>query len=191
MWWKGKQYLQKMGGIILLASIVIWALNYFPLRSQDSSTPEMQSKLEAGLPNNQIDTGHDSYLEMLGKIVNPVMEPLGFTWRSTVAALAGLPAKEVIVSTLGVLYTGDEEVSESRLGSKLRAENPVTGHPDFTSPEALAFIVFVLLYCPCIATLTAIIRETGSWKYGLFSVLYNTSIAWLIGWIVYQIAILF
>lgn len=191
MWWKGKQYLQKMGGIILLASIVIWALNYFPLRSQDSSTPEMQSKLEAGLPNNQIDTGHDSYLEMLGKIVNPVMEPLGFTWRSTVAALAGLPAKEVIVSTLGVLYTGDEEVSESRLGSKLRAENPVTGHPDFTSPEALAFIVFVLLYCPCIATLTAIIRETGSWKYGLFSVLYNTSIAWLVGWIVYQIAILF
>ncbi|MCH5247146.1 MAG: ferrous iron transport protein B [Muribaculaceae bacterium] len=191
MWWKGKQYLQKMGGIILLASIVIWALNYFPLRSQDSSTPEMQSKLEAGLPNNQIDTGHDSYLEMLGKIVNPVMEPLGFTWRSTVAALAGLPAKEVIVSTLGVLYTGDEEVSESRLGSKLMAENPVTGHPDFTSPEALAFIVFVLLYCPCIATLTAIIRETGSLKYGLFSVLYNTSIAWLVGWIVYQIAILF
>lgn len=166
---KSKEYLRKMGGIILVASIVVWALNYFPLGNSD-------------------DAGRDSYLESIGKAVNPVMEPLGFTWRGTVAAVAGLPAKEIVVSTLGVLYTNDETASPARLGERLTSINPRTGRPDFTPASALAFMVFVLLYCPCLATVTAIARESGSWRWGAFSVLYNTAVAWLVAWAVYMIA---
>lgn len=166
---KSKEYLRKMGGIILVASIVVWALNYFPLGNSD-------------------DAGRDSYLESIGKAVNPVMEPLGFTWRGTVAAVAGVPAKEIVVSTLGVLYTNDETASPARLGERLTSINPRTGRPDFTPASALAFMVFVLLYCPCLATVTAIARESGSWRWGAFSVLYNTAVAWLVAWAVYMIA---
>lgn len=169
-WAKGEQYLKKMGGIILVASIIVWALNYFP-----QSTP---------------DKHRDSYLEMAGKAINPVMEPLGFHWRASVAALAGVPAKEIVVSTLGVLYTNDEAVDDARLSARLVAPSSVTGTPDFTPAAALAFMVFILLYCPCIATVTAIVRETGSWKYGVFSVLYNTAVAWIMAFAVYRIALL-
>lgn len=191
MWWKGKQYLQKMGGIIMLASIVVWALNYFPLEDEYSSVPkyDVSSNEESVSTDNQ--KKGDSYLEMIGKTINPVMEPLGFTWRATVAALAGVPAKEIIVSTLGVLYTGEEEIEDTRIGDKLTTINPQTGEPDFYIANALSFLVFVLLYCPCIATLTAIVRETGSIKYGLFSIFYNTSVAWVIALIVYRVALIF
>lgn len=182
-WGKGKQYLKKMGGIILFASVIVWALNYFPLHDGVPST-EIHSTTE------DIDPSMDSYLEMTGKIVNPVMEPLGFSWRATVAAMAGVPAKEIVVSTLGVLYTNDEEVSDSRLGARLQADSPITGKPDFTAAVALSFMVFILLYCPCIATITAIARETGSWRYAAFSVVYNTLIAWILAFAVYRIALL-
>ncbi len=144
-----------MGGIILVACIIVWALNYFPMEG-------------------------DSYLEMLGKGLSPVMEPIGMGWRATVAAIAGIPAKEIIVSTLGVLYTGDEAVTDVALGARLGAE--------FTPASALGFLVFVLLYCPCIATLAAIARETRSWKYAAFSAVYNTVLAWLMAFIVYRLA---
>lgn len=169
-WGKGEQYLRKMGGVILVASIIVWALNYFPLNHQEDN--------------------RDSYLEMMGKAVQPVMAPLGMEWRPTVAILAGVPAKEVLVSTLGVLYTGDEEADDSRLSARLTAVNPATGRPDFTPAIALSFMVFALLYCPCIATVTAIVRETGDWRYGAFSVIYNTVVAWLIAFGVYHIALL-
>lgn len=186
MWAKGEQYLRKMGGVILVASIIVWALNYFPLHDEQASTPSF----EAGqIDEGRIDTSRDSYLEMAGKAVNPVMEPAGFHWRATVAVLAGIPAKEIVVSSLGVLYTGDEEVAESKLSERIKAPNPVTGKPDFTSASALAFMVFVLLYFPCMATLVAIVKETGHWGYGLFSVVYNTAVAWLAAVITYQIAI--
>lgn len=170
-WAKGKEYLRKMGGIILVASIVVWALNYFPLGNKEEG---------AG----------DSYLESIGKAVNPVMEPIGFTWRSTVAAVAGVPAKEIVVSTLGVLYTDDEATSPGKLGERLEAVNPATGHPDFTPASALAFMVFILLYCPCIATVTAISRESGSWRWGLFSMAYNTAVAWIVAFLVYRVSLL-
>ena len=156
-WAKGEQYLRKMGGIILVACIIVWALNYFPL------------------------TG-DSYLEMLGKAMAPIMEPIGMGWRATVAAIAGVPAKEIIVSTLGVLYTGDEAVADATLGARLAG--------DFTAASALSFLVFVLLYCPCIATLAAIARETNSWRYAAFSAIYNTVLAWLMAFVVYRVALL-
>ncbi len=184
-WEKGKQYLKKMGGIILFASIIIWALNYYPLSSHQK--PEDYTEQSAG----SIDPEHDSYLEMAGKFISPVLEPLGFQWRASVAALAGVPAKEIVVSTLGVLYTNDETVSDARLSGRLTAVNPATGRPDFTAPEALSFLVFILLYCPCFATLTAIGRETGSWRYTAFSIVYNTAIAWLVAFATYRLALLF
>lgn len=186
MWAKGEQYLRKMGGVILVASIIVWALNYFPLHDEQASTPSFEAEQ---IDEGRIDTSRDSYLEMAGKAVNPVMEPAGFHWRATVAVLAGIPAKEIVVSSLGVLYTGDEEVAESKLSERIKAPNPVTGKPDFTSASALAFMVFVLLYFPCMATLVAIVKETGHWGYGLFSVVYNTAVAWLAAVMAYQIAI--
>lgn len=187
MWGKGEQYLKKMGGIILLASIIVWALNYFPLHDEYSNTPEEVYIRDT----SKIDPKHDSYLEMMGKAVNPVMEPLGFHWRTTVAAIAGAPAKEIVVSTLGVLYTGDEDIDNQSLSARLTAPDPITGKPDFTPASALSLMVFVLLYFPCMATVVAITRETGSWKYGAFSVVYNTCVAWVVAWIVYNVALLF
>ena len=187
MWGKGEQYLKKMGGIILFASVIVWALNYFPLHNEQASTPEFEAAMIAD--DSTIDTSRDSYLEMIGKAVNPVMEPLGFHWCSTVAALAGAPAKEIVVSTLGVLYSGNEEIDDASLSVRLTKPNPVTGHPDFTPASALSLMVFVLLYFPCMATVVAIVKETGSWKYGAFSIIYNTLVAWGVAYIVYNIAI--
>lgn len=172
MWWKGKQYLQKMGGIILVASIIVWALDYFPLDKKD-------------------DPGYESYLETIGKTIQPVMEPLGFSWKATVATVAGVPAKEITVSTLGVLYTGSDEATDNALSKRITAVNPATGHPDFTWASALAFMVFILLYCPCLATVVAIAKETGHWGYGVFTIVYNTIIAWLLAFATYRIALLF
>ncbi len=179
-WAKGKQYLKKMGGIILVASVLVWALNYFPLNRDTAPVADTSA----------IDTSRDSYLEMAGKTINPVMEPIGFHWRASVAALAGVPAKEIVVSTLGVLYTDDEAVSDARLGARLEQPDPATGKPDFTQPSALAFLVFILLYCPCFATIVAICRETGSPRYGLFSIIYNTAVAWIVAFAVYRIALM-
>lgn len=191
-WGKGQQYLKKMGGVILVASIIVWALNYFPLHDQQSTAVGADGVPVATVADDsQIDVHRDSYLEMAGKIVNPVMEPLGFHWRASVAALAGIPAKEIVVSTLGVLYTGDEEADDSSLSARLTAVNPATGIADFSAASALSFMIFILLYCPCIATVTAIVKETHSWKYGAFSVVYNTLLAWLVALAAYHIALLF
>lgn len=165
MWDKGAQYLRKMGGIILFASIIVWALNYFPHHDAVADTP---SEIIAN-SSPEINPETDSFLEMMGKAVNPVMQPLGFHWRATVAIVAGIPAKEIVVSTLGV----------------------VDGTNEFTIASALSFMVFVLLYCPCLASITAIVKESGSWKYGAFSVLYNTLVAWIAAFIIYHLALLF
>lgn len=184
-WEKGKEYLKKMGGIILFASIIVWALNYFPLRDENVAQPETAA--EEVSENSGVG---DSYLEMLGKAINPVMEPLGFHWRATVAALAGVPAKEIVVSTLGVLYTNDEAVDDASLSARLTAPGENGSAPDFTPAAALAFMVFILLYCPCIAAITAIARESGSWKYALFSIVYNTLVAWIMAFAVYRVCLL-
>ncbi|MDE6391315.1 MAG: ferrous iron transport protein B, partial [Duncaniella sp.] len=98
---------------------------------------------------------------------------------------------EIVVSTLGVLYTGNEEAEEQTLSARLKEPDPRTGKPDFTTASALAFMVFILLYCPCIATVTAVVKETGNPRYGLFSVLYNTAVAWLFAFATYHIALMF
>lgn len=189
MWSKAKQYIQKMGGLILVASVIIWALSYFPrhtheslLNSDVAAQYEQAVNQEAFL--NEYQQEH-SYLGKIGKLTEPLVEPLGFDWKVSVSLLAGSAAKEVVVSTLGVLYTGQDD--EVLLSQKLKANNPLTGKPNFTAISALAFLVFVLIYFPCIATIAAIVRETGSWLYGAFSIVYNTGLAWLLAFAIYQI----
>lgn len=184
-WGKGEQYLRKMGGIILVASIIVWALNYFPLH--DDTTADSNPAVAVTTDDSAIDPSRDSYLEMLGKSINPVLEPLGFSWRASVAALAGVPAKEIVVSTLGVLYSGSEDEQIAKLSERLREPLPGQHKADFDEATALSFMIFILLFCPCIATLTAVVRETGDWRYGAFSVVYNTMVAWVIAFAAFHL----
>ena len=188
MWGKGEQYLRKMGGVILVASIIVWALNYFPLHDGQNA---QNVSAETVTDDSAIDPSRDSYLEMAGKAINPLLEPLGFHWRASVAALAGVPAKEIVVSTLGVLYTGSDEVSEQTLSQRLSTPLAGASTPDFNRANALSFMVFILLYCPCVATIVAIVKETRSWRYGLFTILYNTALAWVVAFAAYRLALFF
>lgn len=204
MWAKARQYLQKMGGLILVASILIWALSYFPHYKEDAVPEEFIAEAMATMPQ-ATKAGHtqeelrelcisqyqdnNSILANIGRFIEPVVKPLDFDWKVGVSLLAGSAAKEVVVSTLGVLYVGDDDAEA--LSERLTIPSPVTGKAPFTYATALAFMVFVLLYFPCIATITAIYRETGSWKYPVFSILYNTGLAWILAWLTLQLANLF
>lgn len=204
MWGKADLYLKKMGGLILVASIIIWALSYFPHYNEADIPDSFRRQALIEMPTNQKETlseaeinelinseyqqGH-SVLAYIGKAVEPVVRPMEFTWKTCVSLIAGASAKEVVVSTLGVLYVGDDDASA--LSARLKTPSKITGKAPFSQASALAFLVFVLLYFPCIATLTAIRRETGSWKYPLFSVVYNTSLAWIFSFLTYLIASLF
>ncbi len=176
MWEKAAQYLRKMGGLILIASIVIWFLSYFP-RPSDSDKNLLNEKTE-------------SYISQIGHACEPIVQPLGFNWKISVALLSGTAAKELIVSTMGVLYSDSDEDNIESLSKKLQADNPATGKPDFTPLIAFSFMIFVLLYFPCFASVSAIVSETGSWWWGLFSIVYNTALAWIASFIVYQIGLL-
>lgn len=204
MWAKAEQYLKKMGGLILVASIIIWALSYFPRYKAQDIPHSFYTEITADMPASTLNTmsqqsiddmvlneyqqGH-SILGHIGKFIEPVMQPLDQGWKSCVSLLAGCAAKEVVVSTLSVLYVGDDDAEA--LSQRLTEPSKLTGKTPFTPASALAFMVFVLLYFPCIATLSAIVRETGSWKYGIFSFLYNTVLAWCFGFLTYRIALLF
>lgn len=202
MWAKARQYLQKMGGLILVASIIIWALSYFP-RYSSADIPESYrenalSEIEkTGSVSSEEDADElilneyqqeNSILGKIGRACEPVVKPMDFDWKVCVSLIAGASAKEVVVSTLGVLFVGEDDAD--LLSERIKTTSPVTGQPPFTPLKALAFMVFVLLYFPCIATIAAIIRETGSWRYGLFSVVYNTALAWIISFAVYRIGML-
>ena len=182
MWSKAEQYLRKMGGLILVASIIIWALSYFPhYETEDlpkeyvaATLAEMPADQTEGMSQSQIEKSmlteyqqSNSILGKIGQFVEPVVRPMELGWKSCVSLIAGSAAKEVVVSTLGVLYVGDDDAE--LLTERLQSPSRLTGKTPFTPASALAFMVFVLLYFPCIATLTAIARETGSWKYALFS----------------------
>lgn len=183
MWSKAEQYLRKMGGIILVASVIIWALSYFP-RPKDSYERELT-------PHEQMEQQSNSYLGKIGQAVTPLVEPLGFNWKVTTSLLSGTAAKELVVSTLGVLYSENDADEGLSLSQRITQPNPETGNPDFTPLIALSFMVFVLLYFPCIASVTAVIKESGSWKWGVFTIVYNTCVAWLVAFIVYQVGSLF
>ena len=173
MWDKSAQYLKKMGTVILLASIIIWALGYFP-RPKEEMTLAQQTE--------------NSYIGRIGHAVEPVVKPLGFDWKMGVSLVTGLAAKEIVVSSLGILYNdeaGDTENSQSLVES-LRAQTDALGQPFFTPLKAYTFMLFILLYFPCIAAISAIRREAGR-GWAVFSVLYTTSVAWLVSFAVWQI----
>lgn len=168
MWQRSKQYLHKMATTILVASIAIWALGYFPHQDDTTLTPAQQQE--------------QSYIGQLGHAIQPIFEPLNFDWKMSVALLTGTAAKEIVVSTMGVLYEGDGDAVG--LPDKLRSEAYSDGTPVFTPTVALAFMAFTLLYIPCIATVVAIGRESGSWKWAGFQVIYSTVVAWIAAFII-------
>lgn len=178
MWGKTEQYLRKMGGIILVASIIVWFLSYFPRNEAEDIRPLTVEETAMQQQN--------SYLGKLGQWIAPAVEPLGFNWKVSIALISGTAAKELIVSTIGVLYSESETEGNANLSQKLTAPNPLTGEPDFTPLIAISFMIFVLLYFPCLASIAAIKQESGSWKWAAFSVIYNTGVAWVCAFLVYQ-----
>ncbi len=178
MWEKGRQYLNKMGGVILIAVILIWALEYFPGGSNLSWEDRLQK----------------SYIARLGHFIEPVIAPLGFDWRMGVSLITGAAAKEVVVSTMGVLFGKDhfhhQETHES-LGEQLRGATYGAGKNQgerlFTPLVGVSFLLFILIYMPCIAVVATVNRESGSWKWALFLITYTTLLAWILSFLVYQV----
>ncbi|MDR1500169.1 MAG: ferrous iron transport protein B [Tannerellaceae bacterium] len=169
MWEKGKQYLRKMGGVILAASIIIWFLGYFPLQpGQDDASIRQQN----------------SYIGQIGQAIQPALAPLGFDWKISVSLLTGMAAKEVVVSTMNILYTGKAE--GEKINEALQQDASPDGSFVFTQLTALSLMLFVLIYFPCIATVTAIAKESHSWKWGLFVIVYTCLLAWCVSFVVYQ-----
>lgn len=208
MWDKSKQYLQKMGGTILIASVIIWFLGYFPQNEEQSKISEEQISLvekqfdekliSEDEKETQISTIEEqqniiqqesSYIGRIGKTIEPVMRPLGFDWKVSVSLLSGMAAKEIVVSTLGVLYTGDGDNQES-LKTRIANDTQPDGSKTFNTLNVISLLLFILIYFPCIATVAAIKGESGSWKWAIFNILYSTVLAWLVSFSVYQIGTL-
>ncbi len=162
LWYKSKLYITRIGKIILLASAIIWALDYFPTATDENPEPE-------------------SYLCQIGHVTAPVVAPMGLDWRASVSLFSGIAAKEIVVSTMGVLYQNDSQatIEEGDEGAAIA--------DDFTLPSAIAFMIFILLYFPCTGTLAAIHGETNGWKWVIFSVFYTTTVAWILSFAAYHI----
>lgn len=222
MWFKGVLYLKKMGGIILVASMVIWALGYFPRdvemsKDYESLIAAEASKIEQVQGQTTLDAAQaamiveeaeqeiatleiaianekqaGSYIGILGKAIEPVIRPLGFDWKMGVSLLAGFAAKEVVVSTMGVLYqVSDSENNTVSLQQKLRSqeytEGELKGQKVYSPLAGFSFLLFVLLYLPCISVIATVGRESGSWKWAALVVFYTTFLAWFTSFCVYQI----
>lgn len=169
-WQKGKEYLKKMGGIILVASLIVWALGYFP--HNDQLTKQEQQE--------------QSFIGHIGHAIEPVFRPQGFDWKLDVAVVSGVGAKEIVASTMGILYTNDESAEEGSEQAYRHLEHQMLAD-GITPLVAYSFLVFVLLYFPCIATIAAIKNETGSWKWATFAATYTTLLAWIVSALIYQI----
>lgn len=165
-WEKGVQYLKKMGGIIMIASVIIWFLGYYPQNEVYETVAEQQE---------------NSYIGQIGKAIEPVIEPLGFDWKLGIGLISGVGAKELVVSSLGVLYTNEEDVDSVNLSDRI----PIT------PLVAYCYMLFVLIYFPCIASFAAIKQESGSWKWAAFTAVYATALAWVVSFIVFRIGSLF
>jgi len=197
MWDKASQYFKKIGGTILVAVVIIWALEYFP-RSEENLhlKTEMSNSTEAHEWHVQSQI-ENSYLGMIGRTIEPLIKPLGFDWRMGICLVAGIPAKEIVVSTMGVLYESGKDNQKSRellpeiLKSEIYFSGPKAGEKIFNQAVALSFLVFVLLYFPCIAVIATIKRESGSLKWALFTVFYTTAFAWITAFFTYNIALYF
>lgn len=220
MWSKASQYLSKMGGIIMVASIIVWFLGYYPKSDELEAERKRQlTEIEVRLESQDITNAmyvtlcdsiekaytnkaqEYSFVGRIGKGIEPVIAPLGFDWKMGVSLVTGIAAKEIVVSTLAVLYHSDED--DKSLVNSLRQEQH-DGKPFFTSANVLAFMVFTLIYFPCLATLTAIKNESGywsdfhtskhrrrphrgSWRWAIFVAVYTTLLAWILAWVVYHV----
>lgn len=207
MWHKGREYLKKMGTVILVASILIWALGYFPRnvsysRDYDSQIAALNNntELDETALDEQVqqleilqesERQEQSYIGRLGHAIEPVIEPLGYDWKMGVSILTGLAAKEVVVSTMGVLYNAGIEADEtsgaliSNLQNQVHQSGKLKGKKVFTPLVAFSFMLFVLIYFPCIAVIAAIKKESN-WGWAIFTMLYTTGLAWLVAFAVYQ-----
>ena len=205
MWEKAKQYLHKMGGVILIASIIIWFLGYFPRQTEksrsfdrqiaqveqsDKTDDEKATEIAHLEHQKAIEHQQDSYIGQIGQAIQPILGPLGFDWKMSVSLMTGMAAKEVVVSTLSILYTGESD-DEQALTEQLKQDRNADGEPVFTPLVALSFMLFVLIYFPCIATVSAIVNESGSWKWGLFVIGYTCLLAWIVSCLVFQVGQLF
>lgn len=205
MWEKARQYLHKMGGVILVASILIWFLGYFPRHTEqadlfdkqiaeieqtETNSPEKAATLAELERLKAMEHQQNSYIGRIGQAVQPILHPLGFDWKMSVSLLSGMAAKEVVVSTLSVLYTGNTDESQV-LSERLREDQNAEGEFIFTPLIALSFMLFVLIYFPCIATVSAVVHESGSWKWGAFVMVYTCLLAWIVSFVVYQTGSLF
>ncbi|MCG6972861.1 MAG: ferrous iron transport protein B [Desulfobacterales bacterium] len=207
MWDRSKIFLKKMGGYILIGSIVVWTLSAFPLHisyskdyaseieqvqrsyhaqmiaATDAEKSVLQQKMDLAVDriirSQAAERAEKSYMGRIGKIIEPVFAPIGIDWRGSVALLTGFVAKEIVVSTMGILYAADQKKDSKALENALVSSG-------MTSIAALAMMVFVLLYMPCLATLSAIRRETASLKWMIFSISYSTMLAWIMAFLVYQ-----
>ena len=176
MWEKCAQYLRKMGGLILVASIVVWFLSYYPRQAEGETTEQHYE---------------NSYIGHIGKFCEPVFEPLGLNWKASVSIVSGVAAKEIMVSTIGVLYAdNDASADETAEAESVALHDRLAASGDFDTASVLALLVFTLLYFPCLATIAAIASEAG-WKWAAASALYNTTVAWICAFVVYHIVQLF
>jgi ferrous iron transport protein B len=161
VWSEASDYLKKITNVVLLASALIWALNTFPQPAPNDTSP------------------HESYLEKIGKTISPVFAPLGFDWKMSVSLITGVAAKETIVSTLAVLYnTGDD---------KQQLSNQLHDEPVFTPPAVVAFLIFILLYFPCVSAVACIYKVTRKWRFTLLTVCYTTGVAWVVAFLAYHL----
>ena len=206
-WFKGEQYLRKMGTIILVASLIIWVLGYFPKGSaietnyknqvqylnssfqNKTNSPEFKKQADNLKMENMRLKQENSFIGRIGKWIEPAIEPLGFDWKIGIALVAGSAAKEVVVSTLGVLYQspdGDSQGLVQRMKDQKYESGEHKGSPVFTPLVAISFMLFILIYFPCIAVVAAIKNESGNWKWALFLTVYTTILAYLISLMVFQ-----
>lgn len=196
MWQKARHYLKKMGGVVLLFTVIVWALGSFP------KAPELRNEYEQRIEQVQTDGDmspaektervvqlrreheatfmRQTYIGRLGQFLEPAVSPLGFDWQAAVSLVTGFVAKEVVVSSLGVLYGAGDEADEESAG----LQNHIRAH--FTPLSGFAFMLFVLLYTPCIVAFFTIVRELRNWRWSLFSVTYQIAFAWLAAFVVYQ-----
>jgi len=213
IWSNSSEYLKKMGSIILVSSILIWALGYFPRETNYSINYEKKIEMlnKDSKISNQILTQRikslelkkeserqeNSYIGNLGKFIEPMIKPLGFDWKIGISIITGIAAKEIVVSTMGVLYQTDLDAdgNTASLINRLKAHRYKTGEKIgqqvFTPLVAFGFMVFILLYFPCVAAIAAIKRESGSWKWAVFTAFYSTTIAWIFAFLIYQIGSMF
>jgi ferrous iron transport protein B len=212
MWHKAVQYVKKMGTVILVASVIIWALGYYPrehnysmnydkavetIQTDASLTQDVKDSRITALETKKLaEHQENSYIGKMGHFIEPAIAPLGFDWRIGVSIITGLAAKEIVVSTMGVLYQVDlsSKNSEVTLKDKIQAQEytsgPKTGQRVFSPLIALTMMVFVLIYFPCVAVIAAIKKE-GNWKWALFTMTYTTMLAWILAFLTHQIGGIF